>query len=268
MDSIALQLTKDIGSNSELNSQLVKELNERVEMIVDSVGGNSSMFKQLALSQDMCGILIVNLESVAPKLGHLTASIGKLGEKETELVQQLDEVADRVSEAKALEKAPLDSATQPANDQLQLQLEEASAQLSIVQASLEAKEMENETRRHELAEATAQTQTAENRAAQLEFEVASLQKNVQAIELKVREELNRASVVSRDHMRAKFEQQLHNAMKEKLELEKDSERMKKQLACIQQSLVRAMVSILAVAKRRRLNQELHTKSIRMKSIRW
>lgn len=239
MNSLALQLTRDIGGNSELNAQLVKDIKERADMISNAVDSSSALFKQLAADQEICGSLKMGLESVAPKLGDLTASIGKLDQKEVGLVQQLGEMAKCLSEVRMPEKAPLESEAedQLAKDQLQLQLDEVSAQLSMAEANLAAKEEENESTRRSLSDATAQAQVAEERTSQLESEVAALQDNVKAVEFKVREELSRASVVSRDHIRAKFEQQLHNAQWEKMESEKEVARIKEQLVCAQQSLV-------------------------------
>lgn len=268
------QLTSDIGRNSETNIQLVNDLKVQAETIVKGVESNSALFNQFAANQEICGSLAGNLESIAPKLGSLTASIRGLDEKETGLVQKMEELASTFSEAhaqaQAQAKARMDSEAfnQSINNDLQLQLEEASAQLSIAKANLEANETEKENIRLSLSEATAQTRAAESRATRLESEVAALQGNIEAIEQKVREELNRASVVSRDQTRAKFEQQLHKALKEKMDMEKGSEKIKEQLASAQQSLVSVIQSYGASLTDLRLKRRLRQSNRGQKSKGW
>lgn len=261
VDSLALQLSKDIKGSSALNAEVIKGLRERTDMIANAVDSDSALFKQLVAGQEMCNGLKLGLESVAPKLCDLTESIGRLDEKEDGLAQQLGEIAKSFSDSQVLEKPPLESeaADQSARDRRQHQLDEISTQLSIAQANLAVKETENDNIRNSLSEATAQTQAAEERAMQLESEVAALQGNANAIELKVREELNRASVISRDHIKAKFEQQLHNSLREKMETERELERANKQLAGAQQSLVSFPQSDLAISNKRKIETEATSK---------
>ena len=257
MNSLVLQLTNDIGGNSELNTQLAQDLRRRADMIVNAVDSNSVLFKQLAAGQEMCTRLKMDLESVAPKLCDLTASIGRLDEKEDGLVQKLGEVEKSFFESRVFEKTALElqATEQSTRNQLQLQLDEISAQLDIAQASLAVKEAENEKIRNSLSEAGAKAQDTEKQVMRLQSEVAFLQGNAKAAELRVREELNRASVIARDHIRAKFEQQLHNALREKMETERELDKIKEQLASAQQTLVKLHQSILAIAYRKKLATE-------------
>lgn len=266
---MACQWADDTERNSELKAQLAKDLKERAEMIANAVGSDSALFKQLVAGQETGGCLNTSLDSLASNLSNLTGSMGKLDEKEEGLARQLEEAIRSFAEVRVPEQVPLESETreQSANNQLQLQLDGVSAQLNMAQANMETKELENESTRNALSEATAQTRVAEERATQLESEVVALQENVKAVELKVREELSRASVVSRDHVRAKFEQQLQSALREKTEREKELERIKEQLGCVQQSMVSIATVTLVTANEERPRWKLHRKAGRRKSSR-
>lgn len=247
MDSLSQKMTADIEQNSEASVRLINDLKGEAQTILKAVDSISALFKQFGADKETCAMLSANLESVAPKICNLTTSIVDLDEKESSLVQRLEEITSALSDAQAQAKVALESQTwdQPANNELQVQLDEASAKFNMAQASLEAKERENEDVRRLLSEAMAQAHVAESRSTQLESEVAALKGNMEAIERNVREELNRASVISRDQIRAKFEQQLHKVLKDKADTEKDAQRIKEQLESAQQSVV-GIVSFTAL----------------------
>lgn len=237
------QLTSDIGRNSESNTQLINDFKGQAETIVNAVESNAALLKQLAADQSICTSFAETLESVASELRNLTISTRGLDAKDDALVQRVEELANAFSETQAQAQARLDSEAcyKAKNDELQHQLEEASARLTAAEESLKAKDIENESITRSLSEATAQNQVAESRAIQLESEVAGLRDSIEDVERNVREELNRASVVARDQTKAKYEQQLHKVMKEKMDIENETEEMREQLANARQSLVSAAI---------------------------
>lgn len=239
MDSLASQLTADIGRNSALNNQLSVDLKERLKLTTDTVSRDSMLFKQLVSNNEMCGTLHTGLESAAPQLSSLASSIDGLEEKESGMIQQLEALRQTLAEPQSPRVNPSAEARHHAMiSELRREVQDLSSRLNTATADLEAKDAESEKARHCLSEAKDRSQTAENRAAQLDAEVAALQDNIKAAELKVREELNRASVISRDRTKAKFEQQLHKVLKEKAEINSAYAKAKEQLAGVQQSLVR------------------------------
>lgn len=239
MDSLSQKLTAEIEHNSEANVRLVNDLKGETETILGAIDSHSTMFKQWGADRETYGKLSANLATVAPKLCNLTTSIAGLDEKATSLAQRLEEITGALSDARAQAEVALKSQTrdQPALNELQLRLDEASTKLNTALASLHDKEMENEDAKRSLSEAMAQIHAAESRSTQLESEVSVLKGNMESVERHVREELNRASVISRDQTKAKFEQQLHKALKEKVDMEKDIQRIKEEFARARESAV-------------------------------
>lgn len=118
------------------------------------------------------------------------------------------------------------------------QLAKVSQQLKTAQESLRSKQEETEATKNSLCEVTKNLEEAEERATRHASEVATLQKRMQATESRVREELSRASVISRDQSRARFEQQLHGIFREKSALEDELVATKDLLVNIQKAKVR------------------------------
>lgn len=265
------QLTSDIGRNFESSTQIINDFKDKAETIVDAVESNAALLKQLATDQSICGSFAEGLESVASELRDLTISTKGLDAKDRALVKRVEELANAISESQAQAKARLDSeaSDKAVSKELQIQLEEASARLRAAEESLKAKDIENESMTRSLSEATAQNQITESRAIQLESEVVALRDSIEGVERNVREELNRASVVARDQTKAKYEQQLHKALKEKIEIENETENLREQLGNARQSLVgAALYCSTGTLTGRRLTRRLYSINRRWKSSHW
>lgn len=154
----------------------------------------------------------------------------------------MEELGRELSEARNAAKEPPpppeDGNFSAAVSELTVQLEKISQELKASQEDLRAGDVDHESTKLSLMETSEMLKKAEARAAQHENEVAALQQRNQAIESKVREELNRASVISRDQSRAKFEQQVHGIMKERTAVEKELQKANELLASSQQSQVK------------------------------
>ncbi|KAH2526439.1 hypothetical protein KXW97_002573, partial [Aspergillus fumigatus] len=74
------------------------------------------------------------------------------------------------------------------------------------------------------------------RAQDFEAEVVNQRQKIISIEAKIREELNRASVIARDQAKARSEQQKHKMLREKAEAEKDMATIRESLAAVQASM--------------------------------
>lgn len=246
MDSFAIQMTQDIEKNLEISSNITNNLKKQLQVVEDGVSSDSALFKQLITTQQTCGSLHEKLDAVGPGFGNLTVSIRNLEGQEINLSGQIEEFAKRLSEiqlrAQEVSQASEASNRSAEDSAIWLQLQEISAELRLVEERLKAKETENENIKLSLLEATEKVQEAEGKATQLEAEKSELHDKIQFIESKVREELNRASVIARDQNKAKFEQQIHKLVREKMDIEKDAERMKEQLERAKKSLVRSILN--------------------------
>lgn len=247
MDSITAQLTKEIEKGSEANGNMVNVLQVHLRNIEDGLGSDSALFKKLAVNDQLCGSLYEKLDLVGPNIFNLTSCLNGLEEKETSLSQQMEELGRSLAAQKPDEEAVLTPEIigyMTENTRLQLRVQEISAELNSKDENLKIKEMESDNMKDSLAGARTKVQEAEDRATQLESETTSLREKINSIETNVREELNRASVVSRDQIKARFEQQIHKLLKEKSDIENDAGNVREQLANAQESLVSRLLKII------------------------
>ena len=242
MDTVVVQLTTSFETSSAANATITSHLTEQLKSIGDSFGRNSDIFKQLIENKEACGSLHGRFESIGPNISTLYEAIQVLGEKEISLVQQMQELGTDISQTRiAVKEAPTRVENEDASmarTEMESRLEKMSQELAMVHEALQAKDSESESTKRSLLDTTKTSQEAEARAVQYEREIAALQQKIQSIESKVREELNRASVISRDQTRAKFEQQLHKFVKEKEDAEKEMQKTKELLEAAQQSQVK------------------------------
>ena len=242
MDTVVVQLTTGFETSSEANATITSHLKDQLTSIGDSFGPDSDIFKQLIENKEACGSLHGRFESIGPNISILYEAIQGLGEKEMCLVQQMEELGSGISQTRIAMKEPPACLENHNNStaiaEMESRLEKMSQELAMAQEALQAKDSESESTKRSLLETSKTAQETEARAVQHECEVAALQQKIQSIESKVREELNRASVISRDQTRAKFEQQLHKIVKEKEDAEKEMQKTKEILDAAQQSQVK------------------------------
>ena len=245
MDTVVVQLTTGFETSSAANATITSHLTEELKSIGDSFGRNSDIFKQLIENKEACGSLHGRFESIGPNISTLYEAIQGLEEKEISLVQQMQELGTDISQTRiAVKEAPtrlVDEDTSMATAEMESRLEKMSQELAMAHEALQAKDSEGENTKRSLLDTTKKSQEAEARAVQYEREIAALQQKIQSIESKVRVELNRASVISRDQTRAKFEQQLHKVVKEKEDAEKEMQKTKELLDAAQQSQVKKCI---------------------------
>lgn len=236
------RLAKDLEETCETNTDAKSYFQGQFQNIESRFGADCDLFKQLAASKEACGSLHEKLDFVTPNFCTLDAAIRDREEKELSLVRQMEELGRELSEARNAAKEPPpppeDGNFSAAVSELTVQLEKISQELKASQEDLRAGDVDHESTKLSLMETSEMLKKAEARAAQHENEVAALQQRNQAIESKVREELNRASVISRDQSRAKFEQQVHGIMKERTAVEKELQKANELLASSQQSQVK------------------------------
>lgn len=244
MDVVVPQLTKEFEKNSDTNDSMRAFLKEQLQNIENHFAPDCDLYKHLSTSKEACRSLYEKIDILGPNVCTLNATIQRIDEKENGLVEEIKELGRSLTETRDLAKksptVPEDDII-PATAEIVSQLEKISEELRIAQETIQEKNTENEHTKQSLLEANEALQEAETKAALYEAEVGSLQRQAQAIENRIREELNRASVIARDQNRAKFEQQLHGILKEKEAVEKDLQKTKELLAIAQQSQVREYI---------------------------
>lgn len=240
MDITMAQMDREYQGCSESNANTLACFKEQVESFKANLSTDCGLSKKLTASQNACETLHKKIEFIEPSLSALGTTIQGVKAREMGLIEQIEEISKVTSELKSSETHSCleNDKYATATTELESNLEKVSQELRIVQEALQAKDDENDNRKHSLFTTTNLLQETEARAAKLASENAVLQEKAQVTESRIREQLNRASVISRDQSKAKFEQHLHEISKEKTAVEHDLHATKGLLAKAQQSQVK------------------------------
>lgn len=223
MNTAAAQINWNSQDYSQFNTNAMAHLEQQIQNLDSKFGVDCDLSKQLATNQEVCRILQERIERIGQNFSVLDNTIKRSKIKEVDFLEKMEEIGRTFSEVRNLEKVTCSSLENgsfvtPAIE-LESRLAKVSQELKTVQKSLEAKHDENETTKYSLSEVTKNLEETDARATQSASEVVILQNRMKETESRVREELSRASVISRDQSKARFEQQLHEILREKTALE-------------------------------------------------
>ncbi|KAE8389229.1 hypothetical protein BDV23DRAFT_173263 [Aspergillus alliaceus] len=224
--SLANALMTTSQRSSEVNEDRTQRLTEQLQFVCETLSTNEAR----------CISLHERLEDCVSSIDKLCAFLDVIQNRENGLAQQIEHLESRLFEVQIPEKSEPTAAETQERVELELKIQQLSAELSRSEEKLLSRTAENEGIRLSLLEAVTKGQEAEARASNLESETTTLRAEVEAIETKVREELNRASVIARDQHRAKYEQQIHELLREKVELNKGIQKVKHELLKVQKAL--------------------------------
>ncbi|THC93630.1 hypothetical protein EYZ11_006880 [Aspergillus tanneri] len=246
MEAIQLEIANEIHGSSEANGNLVDQLKQHLQYLGDSVNNGLNILRELSANEQRCSALQESFQAFVPSLESLNLSVKEIGDKESDLAQQMEHIGRSITEINIPEKVELSSAEAFSYSQEKLELEqrlqELSTELRIAKESIEEKQICKEEANHALHEAMGRVRETEQRAKQFESQTIELQDRIKKIEIEVREELNRASVISRDQCRARYEQQVHGLVREKAEVENNLNKLREQLTDSQRALAAKEVS--------------------------
>ncbi|PWY83810.1 hypothetical protein BO94DRAFT_599173 [Aspergillus sclerotioniger CBS 115572] len=234
IDSMMLQLNSDISREAKSNESLTQSLKEQILVIEEHIASDCNLSKQLSINSDNYESLRKTLEAFKATTEKITCSMQGLESKEIGLAGQMNAFGISLAEARIPQQIE-PSREEICGYEMKIQgmkdkMESLSEDLNAAQAALKAKELETEAMKISMSEASSKADDSESRARACESEAAALRDEVKSVEIRVREELNRASVVSREQDRAKYEQQLHELLREKADVERNIDRLSTQLA--------------------------------------
>ncbi|GMG30886.1 unnamed protein product [Aspergillus oryzae var. brunneus] len=231
-----------IERSFKVNEDRAQLLTEQLRSVEENVGGESALLKRLSASEVTCTTLQESLEACAPSIDKLGSFLEGAREKENSLARQMGQLEIRLSELQTPETTEPTAAEFKERVEHELRIQQLSDELRTAEERLRSRAIENEEMRLSLLEAVTKGQEAEGRANKFESEAIALQDEIKVIESKIREELNRASVISRDQYRVKYEQQIHELLREKSELCKSIEKVRDELMEAQKALIKALES--------------------------
>lgn len=224
------------------NSQLKSEF-ERVEDVLNT---STSTREHLARTRELNGRLEERLRTAEQALAQATTDCSRYMATEKDLQKKISDMEADLATARQ------QSMNSPANTlrakeeherviQLQNQLEGTSATLAEEREMLSSKENEICELRQSLSDTKFSLEDTMRRMTGMENEKVELQEQIRIVEHRVREELSRASLTSRDQNRAWYEQQIHKLKQEKLVAENSATGFQEQLAIAQVTLVSCLL---------------------------
>ncbi|GES64363.1 rootletin [Aspergillus terreus] len=239
MEEATLTLAAELRTGSETNRNLSTELRSQLQRVKDEIGPGSTLSEQLTTTKTSCTSLGDNLNISLSRVEQLDKSIKDAQDREHNLMEQMGHLQEKLSEFKALPDREEEDNYASTSKQVELEdrLKLMSTELADSVNNVQTKEDEITQLNVALLEATGRLHDAETRANQAETEVTGLQERVKSIEVEVRAELTRASVISRDQIKAKYEQNLHELLREKTEACSAVEAMANKLLAVEKSLV-------------------------------
>jgi hypothetical protein len=228
----------DIQNVLNLQNGQGKWLKSQLNDITSGFVSNTSCAEQLAEARELNGRLQEKLSATEVALCRACADCNNLKSQEAILQEQITSLEADVA---LFQKHNLDADrvhdSSNHTPELQVQLGTTPVVLTEESEKLKAREIEIRDTQHTLNETKLNLERANIQIVSLEAEKIALQENAREIERKVREELVRASLTSKDQNRAWFEQELHKLKREKLIAEQDVEKIKEQLESTKYSLV-------------------------------
>jgi chromosome segregation ATPase len=242
LDFHITQSSTDVERALILQNDHSSHFRSQFEKFEDSLNSSVSTMEHLAQAHELNGRLEEKLKAVEETLVRATRDCERSMSVEKDLREKISDLEADLEAARQPLVNPPTSSMQAKEEQdrlsrLQIQLQETSTALLEEKEKVKSKESEVCDLRRDLSEIERSLEDTTHRMKAMEIENAELHDQVRHVEYKVREELSRASLTSRDQNRAWFEQQVHKLKQEKVAAENSAVRFQEQLAIMQESLV-------------------------------
>ncbi|KAE8145167.1 hypothetical protein BDV25DRAFT_144902 [Aspergillus avenaceus] len=194
IQSITRDMTIAIERNAGISKDAAQVLTEQSKSFGETVGVCSGLMKQLSVNGTKCSGIQESIDGLIPNVAALTTSLGEARNQEKMLSQNMEQLGRQLVEVQISAKTE-STAVEKLN--LELKTQQLLTAIQGAEENLKSKEDQNKVLNASLIEAIHNTQEAE-----------------------LVQERNRASVIARDQNRAKYEQQIHELLREKEELKK------------------------------------------------
>ncbi|PYH76204.1 hypothetical protein BO82DRAFT_359318, partial [Aspergillus uvarum CBS 121591] len=223
-------LTKECCAN---DGGFMTNLNEQLQRVTSQIASESTLVERISMHTEHFGGLKEALERLLPLTDQLNCSIDALRNNEARLCGQMKQFEADLGEARTLknsEAAALEFTRHELEKaQIEGRMQKVVAESEAMAEKLRAKDLENKAIQSSLLKAESRTQKIEPCVMKLEAEVVTLKDAVRQKESQVREELGRASVIAREQIKARYEQQHRDLLKEKADLAQSVELLQKQI---------------------------------------
>jgi chromosome segregation ATPase len=238
---LLLRSDQDAEAVSKFHVAMNTKIDDHLQVIERTLNSTLSFSEELIEAEKRSAVIEESLNAAESKISELLSTLDNAKLRENEFQLQIAELEKCLTEAEEKQQTSSHECYMQedlhALSELRLQLEATSTVLVESEEKMKGKESEIEHLNRTLLETSNDYQQVELRCKDLADENSNLRNEVKHVDLRVREELSRASLISREQNRAQFEQQLHKINREKATLEKYVEELKGQVEALNDSLV-------------------------------
>ena len=237
------QLNAGIGKGTEATAGLTENLKAQTEIIGKHIVSDTELAAKISKDSENNERLQNTLRTMVAANENITLSMKGLEARESGLFNHLTALESSLSAIKLPDQRELLKDETRRFEQtiaeMESKIQSLSEQSKSAEDALRTKDLENQALRGSLEIAETKANDNDCRVRRYEAEVTALRDEVKSVESRVRKELSRASVVSRERDRARCDQQLHKVLREKSEVEGNLSKVSKQLAETRLDLVSA-----------------------------
>ncbi|GAT28052.1 rootletin [Aspergillus luchuensis] len=241
MDSAMHQLDAGIARGTEATAGLTESLKAQTEVIGKHVVSENQLVAKISKDSETNESLRNALRELAAANEDINVSMKGLEARESGLLDQFTALEASLSAMQLPDQRQiLKEETQRFEQtlaEMERKIQSLSEQSKLAEEALRNKDLENQALRGSLETASAKVEDDDSRVRRCEAEVATLKDEVKSVEARVRKELSRASVVSREQDRARYEQKIHELLRGKSEIERNLSKVSMQLAETRRDLV-------------------------------
>ncbi|GAA85900.1 rootletin [Aspergillus luchuensis IFO 4308] len=234
MDSAMHQLDAGIARGTEATAGLTESLKAQTEIIGKHVVSENQLVAKISKDSETNESLRNALRELAAANEDINVSMKGLEARESGLLDQFTALEASLSAMQLPDQRQiLKEETQRFEQtlaEMERKIQSLSEQSKLAEEALRNKDLENQALRGSLETASAKVEDDDSRVRRCEAEVATLKDEVKSVEARVRKELSRASVVSREQDRARYEQKIHELLRGKSEIERNLSKVSMQLA--------------------------------------
>lgn len=235
------QLDAGIARGTEATAGLTESLKAQTEIIGKHVVSENQLVAKISKDSETNESLRNALRELAAANEDINVSMKGLEARESGLLDQFTALEASLSAMQLPDQRQiLKEETQRFEQtlaEMERKIQSLSEQSKLAEEALRNKDLENQALRGSLETASAKVEDDDSRVRRCEAEVATLKDEVKSVEARVRKELSRASVVSREQDRARYEQKIHELLRGKSEIERNLSKVSMQLAETRRDLV-------------------------------
>lgn len=239
LETYIQSIIKEMRESTNLQNSNVEDVVSQLSGLHTAFQHNTQICSQLAQTEEKNRILRENLTRTEADLRSITEEFNSSKSQEALLKGHIEGLESKFSSLQAqLAEASCHEVDANELSEMQTKLEASSAALNEAKEEVKSNESAMCEMAGELNEARKKLDIAEMEISRLESDKTTIEEASRGAEQRIRQELTRASLMSKDQNRAWFEQEKYKLEREKSAVEKQVTALENQIELMKSNLVR------------------------------